>query len=455
MIVLLFTISLIISVYSYKKMSLKLLSPTFWAAFMFTVYSAIYILTLNSMLSDISLITVFVIVAFLLVTLMGEKIATQQKSRQKFKKNNKNEKLKPIIISRLAIVVLTIIFIVVSAERFINLMNFTISHGYAKSMNIFDLLSAARIAYVDANAQIVLGNVVFNQFVYISEITTYICIFVFMYNSEICGAKHYYLLLPLVPDFALRLVTTSRSAFITLIFSIIIIYIAIRQRQNKNPLRIGWKMLLLLVVFVVLFVWYGFRRNEVSDINLITYLQMYTSSSLYNFDWFLRNGIGENPYFGFYTLQEIFKLFRIDHTVTPRWLPFVVFGKDGARSNIFTSLLDITQDFGVGGMLVVRFIEALIAGKIVKYFSEYRTNRRMYYVSIYFVVSIMQCYLWSATGDSFPGVFASPDLMLRYLVYGYILVVLMVKPYRGKSLVFNTKQKYFKDSKSKIRDVIK
>ena len=455
MIILLFSASFILAVYSYKRMTLKLLSPTFWASLMFTVYSAIYIFTFKTMLSDISIITVLVVVSFLMTTLLGEKIATYKNHRSKLGLCIDDKQLKPIKISKIAIILLTVMFTVVSIERFINLVNFTISHGYSGSMNIFDLLAAARIAYVDANAQIVLGNVVFNQLVYVSEITTYICIFVFMHNYMICKVKHYYLLLPLIPDFALRLITTSRSAFITLIFAVIVIYILIRQIQKKNPLRLSWQMLLLLAVFVILFVWYGFRRNSVSNISLITYLQMYTCSSLYNFDWFLRNGLGDNPYFGFYTLQEIFKLFRIDHDVVPSWLPFVVFGTDGARSNIFTSLLDVTQDFGVIGMLLIRFIEAFIAGKIVNYFSEYRINKRMFYVSIYFVVSIMQCYLWSATGDSFPGVYASPDLMLRYLIYGYILVVISVKPYRGKNASLCVRQNYYNGCKNKGRTVAK
>ena len=387
------------------------------------------------MLADISFMTVVVIAAFLLVTLLGEKIATRQISRVTTENPESN---KPIAISRTAIAVLTVIFSVVSAERFINLINFAISHGYAGEMDILSLLSAARSAYVDAGAQIVLGNVVFNQFVYVSEIMTYLCIFAFMHNSAVCKTKQYYLLLPLIPDFALRLITTSRSAFITLVFSIIIMYIVIRQKQHKNPLKLSFKMVLLLAVFAVLFIWYGFSRNSLSGLSLLNYLQMYTCSSLYNFDWFIRNGLGENPYFGFYTLQEIYKLFGVEHQSVPGWLPFVVFNTDGIRSNIFTSLLDVTQDFGVFGMLLIRFAEAVIAGKIVKYFAEYRINRKMFYVSIYFVVSIMQCYLWSATGDSFPGVFASPDLMLRYFVYGYILISLIIKPCRKK--IMNLRQ---------------
>lgn len=454
MIFLLFTTSLAFTVYSYKKMSLRLLSPTFWAAFMFVVYSAIYILTFNSMLSDISFVTVLVVVAFLMVTCLGERLAFGKRTRNKTQKNKQSSR-NPIMISKSKIIVLTLIFSVVAVERFINLITFTLSNGYANSTNILDLLGAARTAYVNADAQVVLGNVVFNQLVYVSEITTYICIFAFLYNSLMCKRKNYYLFLPLIPDFVLRLVTTSRSAFITLIFSIVILYAFIMQKQNKNPLSLNWKMLLLLIGFAIFFVWYGLRRNSVSGISLITYLQMYTSSSLYNFDWYLRNGIGENPYFGFYTLQEIFKLFHIDHEVVPSWLPFVTFNTGGARSNIYTSLLDVTQDFGIVGMLFLRFIEAFIAGKIIWYFYECKTNKRMFYVSIYFVVSILQCYLWSATGDSFPGVFASPDLMARYLVYGYILVALIVKPYLKKNTAINAKQNQYYNFNNRKRAITK
>lgn len=436
---------------AWKKFKLKLLSPTVWAAGMFTIYTLTYIFTFNTMLSDISLKTVVVVLGFLSVTFIGELCATVLPCGNVGKKQVESVRKKsPILISKRITILITIIFLIVAITRFYNLLLFALKNGSGFS-NIIEMLSVVRTAYVAANRSVVLGNFVFNQIVYVCEIATYIYVFVFMYNLMVHKIKNYYLLFPILPDLIIRVTSTSRSAFIILFLSVLIFYIFIMQKLGKNVFKIPIKLLLLFICFAVFFVWYGIARNSVNDISLIDYIQMYTCSAIYNLDNYLINGWGDNPYFGFYTLQGVYEFLGIEHSVSLGWDSFLVFSTHGIRSNLYTSLASTIQDYGIGGMLVIKFLESVIGTIILRKFYSSDLQSHTFYVSIFFAIAVIYCYLWGPIGNVFIGYYGSPDLMVRYLIYGFILVRFIVKPKFkiNKSLDLHT-MLYKKTSRSKI-----
>lgn len=427
MIGLLFILSIIVAFVAWKIFNLKLLSPTVWAAGMFSIYSLIYILTFNTMLSDISVATVLIIFGFLCVTFFGEYCAICLVGNKVVKKQAEFGSSGPIFISKRVTLILTLIFLVVAVTRFYNLYLFALKSGDSFS-NIIEMLSVARKYFVASNRTVVLGNFIFNQFVYVCEIATYIYIFIFMYNLMVHKVKNYYLLLPVVPDFIIRVVTTSRSAFIILFLAVLIFYIFIMQKMGKNVFKIPLKLLLLFICFVIFFIWYGIARNSVNDISLIDYLQMYTCSAIYNFNKYVTNGWGENPYFGFYTLQGIYEFLGIEHSVSLGWDSFLVFSTNGIRSNLYTSLAYTIQDYGIFGMLLIKFIESFLGTIVLRKFYNSKLKSNSFYVSIFFAIAVIYCYLWSPIGNVFVGYYGSPDLMIRYFIYGYILVKFILKP---------------------------
>ena len=70
-ITILFITTALIAFYAYQRTKLKLLSPTFWAAAMFCGFSAVYVLTYNTMLNDISIQSMLIILGSIVATAVG------------------------------------------------------------------------------------------------------------------------------------------------------------------------------------------------------------------------------------------------------------------------------------------------------------------------------------------------------------------------------------------------
>ena len=77
MITCLFFATAIITYFAYQNSKLKLLSPTFWSSGMFMSFSFIYASTIFAMKSDISFVTLLVILGFLIITASGEYLANR------------------------------------------------------------------------------------------------------------------------------------------------------------------------------------------------------------------------------------------------------------------------------------------------------------------------------------------------------------------------------------------
>ncbi|MCQ5201731.1 oligosaccharide repeat unit polymerase [Mordavella massiliensis] len=432
MILILFVGSLLLAFIAKKNSLLAIMSPTFWASGMVAFFSLIYICTYSTMLGDLHLITVVVMLGALLATYFGEYVGCRVVFR-KTKTNTKNitphfENKTPIIVSKSKTVILTVVFTIIGIMRYRSLGAFaSVYAGVGGFKSAMEMMSYARLGYVQAGTNISLGGTFANQFVYLCEICAYIYIFIFFYNYLVCKKINLYLLLPILPDVLIRFVTTTRSAYIILVISIVAAFFSVSQRMGKKWILFSPKLLKIVFVFAIVLIWYGRSRNDVS-ISMTRYLQMYTCSSLYALDSFLIKNTSNSPYFGYYTLQSIYSLLRITHDTVPVWNPDVIFGINGAATNIYTCLYDTVNDFGIVGMLFVKFIEAIISGAIIKRFLNSDVYESKYYVLIYFVVAIEYCYLNFPIGHAFTGYFGSPDLMLRYLVYCAIIVKLVFMP---------------------------
>lgn len=387
------------------------------------------------MLSDISPITLLTITGALLVTALGEYSAIRVKLSFKSSVSNidtcNNQFYwtnKPIEVSRVKTYLITIIFLFVAISRFRNLMRLVREYGnVGSSSNVLVMLGAARVAYIKSSGAIKLGNFFTNQLVYVSEIAGYFFIFIFLYNFIVCKKQQLFLLLPLIPDFIMRLVSTSRTAFLMIFLAFVVLYFLVQDKNiETKKLRIPNWLIIMGGIFVVLFLWYGIIRNDASSIPIIDYLQMYTCSSIYALDYRLVNGWDPNIDFGFNTLGGIYDLFHIPRIQKVQWgTGMVTFNIHGAHSNIFTALLPPIMDFGFLWMFIIRFFEAFVTGKIIsKVYKSNQTNRRLF-IWMYFALFLIYCYFMFSTGNSFPGFFAQPDVMFRYFVYGWLFLIIL------------------------------
>lgn len=437
MIYILFIITTLFLCIAYKGSRLKFLSPTFWASSLFVLCTFIYCITFFSMNSDISLQTLLVIVTFLIVTYIGEYIGMTMNVTIK-RNSGRNRKLKNILqatkystieIPFWKILLLTIIYLYIAIKRYINLAA-VVGNKDAGLLNIFSIMGDARTKFIKTNGKIVLGNVIENQIVYFSEITTYIVLFIFIYNSFCARKRKYYILLPLVPDLIIRMISTSRTSFIILMFSILIFIIVIQYKKNNfKKIKIPKRFVVLGIIFIIAFFVYGRFRNNIYSIPIVSYIQSYTSASIYGLDYLLINGWTKNSYFGKNTMYHILDFIGIENANPQMGSGMVTFSKSTLRSNLITSLMPPIMDFGIWGMLLLRFIAALLSTVLIKKFLSYvGSGSYKTYILIYFVVAVLYAYLLSPIGDSFRDYFFNPDLMFRYLVYGFLLVKCFLQP---------------------------
>lgn len=426
--------------FAYHNSKLKLLSPTFWTSGMFMSFSLIYAITIYNMKSDISLATFLIIVGFLTITASGEYIGRRIRIGRRLNDSEltviqKNRDLPvEIYIKPWKSIALFGIYMIVAIDRYRHLAAF--ASAYGSFSNFMQMISVARRAYVKVNGSVILSNTLFNQIVYICEITAYIMIFIFLHNWICCKKKNWYLLLPLIPDLVIRLLSTSRTGFMILLIAVIVAYFVVLWKEKRlKIIHISYKLILGVVAFVVVFLIYGRVRNNAQSIPVISYIQMYTCSSLYGLNDIIENGWEKNPYFGFNTLQNIYNTLGITHESVSTWLKMTVFSKDDFHSNVYTSLYDVIIDYGVLGMYFVRFLTAVISSKIITKFVNSSCYRYDFYYLIYFAIVCTYCYFYSATGDVFMDYFFNPKLMIRYLIYGYFLVRFFLKPsVRNKSI---------------------
>ena len=432
MVICLFITAAFITYVAYQNSKLRLLSPTFWVSGMFMAFSFIYSITICSMKSDISPLTLCIILMFLIVTAVGEFLANRIVIKSgKGESHKRIELIKesgPIKIDKWKVYLLTIIFLIVAVDRFRNLANL-VGVNVSSMSSLMSMMSNARMLFVNSNRSVVLSSTLFNQLIYLCEAVTYIMIYVFLYNLIIYKKKQYYLLLILVPDLIIRFLSTSRTSFFVLIVATMTSYFAILLRENRlKRLHISYKLFLGIGAFIVVFIVYGRVRNEAQSIPIVNYVQMYSCSSLFGLDSLLTNGWSKNPYFGFNTLGNIYDLLGIEHSTVRTWGSMVVFSKNNYHANLYTSLANPIIDYGTFGMLILRLVASIMATKIITAFIKKTHSSSGFYVSLYFASVMIYCYFYAATGDVFADYFLNPGLMIRYLLYTWICVKFFLKP---------------------------
>ena len=151
----LFFCTAIITYVAFQYSKLMLLSPTLWASGMFMAFSLVYAVTLFSMKSDISAVTFFVILGFLLVTALGERIGhlplELEKSSLETKRYVEDGTEGIIKIEAWKVIVLTLLFLVVAMSRYRNLVSL-VSAELENGAGIMQLMTAARLEFIRLGA---------------------------------------------------------------------------------------------------------------------------------------------------------------------------------------------------------------------------------------------------------------------------------------------------------------
>lgn len=436
MIYILFISSLIIVLLAFQKSKLRLMSPTFWASLMFTIFSGVYVLTYNTMRSDISADTLIIIIGGLLVVSIGEYAANHTTIRLSKSQDKKRILVEPfkfdsreLCISKWKTIVVAIVYFILV---FIRWQNFkSIASAYGSFWGFMGMMTNARLSL--ETQDMVLSNGYLNQIGMVCEVASYIFLFVFMYNLVRFRKFRLYLLLPLIPDFINRIMTTTRSAFLSVFVAILTCYFIILVKENKvKRILFSRKLMIGIAIFFVVFLWYGRARNVATEIPITSYVQMYSCAAIYNLNYTVVNHWDISPMIGWYTLRRLYYSMGLNDSLTfANQLRNITFSTQGYHSNIYTSLFQPIQDYGIAGMLIIRLIEAFFITKLIRKQLSRSEDDPTFYTWMFFMMIAIYAYAMYPVGNRFGDYLGNPWGMIRYLIYGWLLVKFFISPYMG------------------------
>ncbi len=330
----------------------ELYSPTFIASAMIAVGTTIYIAYYNTLQKNISLYTVSIIVLSLLALLIGEKVGKVFR-----KKYNVSSKCYTYILANKGTTFVVIAFMLVTlALRIIDARKYV--GGF---LNIIGIISHLR-HYVMAGEYSVPAYL--QYMTWIAEVLCYIYVYIYLRNRIICNVKEKINIIPIVLYALISLTGTGRTDLIKVVIALV--SIGLFTLYEKNPYRgISFKtfrkIMLGLLIFGAVFFFIGSLRakNSIDSTSnpIFDTVFSYIGAPLYGLDYQFKNHVlSASPYFGYWTLQEIYDVIGIEHGITPPHnLP--AFRTVGTGiSNIYTSIALPYIDYGIIGILISRFL---------------------------------------------------------------------------------------------------
>ena len=113
-------------------------------------------------------------------------------------------------------------------------------------------------------------------------------------------------------------------------------------------------------------------------------------------------------------------------SVAPHHLKFFSYGDGTYSSNIYTSLVLPIQDYGIIGMLISRMIISFTCTKIFNRTILEKIGNKMF---LLIIMSSLFGYMYINTpiADRFYGYLLSPDTLIKYTVYTYIVICFLLK----------------------------
>lgn len=436
MILILAILLLITTVFSYYVFDKDFLSVTTISSAMFFVFSLIYVAFYPKIGSDISFITVVVIVGSILFTFIGEFLG---RSTNTGKLSTEIEKKYEISYSNNVMYIWFAFMLALAAYRYYDLYRFSLTIG--NTNGLLGTLSSARLAV--ATGKYVSDNM--NIFIFMAtsvcEVICYISIYLFIYEIIEKNKFRKHLLLPIIGYCCILVSFTGRTEYLKLFVAVLVAYINVYG--NKYGLVVSKKIMGTLVkmalIMSIIFFGYGALTRMNGDSAMIGSIYdniiAYSAASIVGLNNYIKQGFGNNPYFGYWTLQKVYDSLGFVRLYTPPHnLQMFYYGKDFLlRSNIYTSLALPIQDYGIWGMLMIKSFFAFISYKIVFAFSR-NTLRNFRTKMILFIIAseFIYCYFSAPIADRFIDLL-SISTWFKYTIFAYCVIVFL-SPYKIKAI---------------------
>ena len=420
---------LFVAFLNYFFINRKLLSPTIISCICWDVFLMIYIIFYQNILYELSVFTYLIIIMSIIFTLIGEYFATKIYFVKK-KTLNRNlfcNKKRYIKTSKYITYLIFLGSILIAIYRFYDLYKFSLTLG--NNSGIFNTIASTRLAY--ALGEYTGGNLIISLLTITCEISCYAYIFILLNNSLIAKKVDIINALPIVGYFFIIISFTNRTeylrigfAFITILLYFVYSYYSIYNKKNK----IFKKIILFCGIIVIFFFGYGnLTRGQSEDESLANNIVAYSSGALVGLDQYLLNGWEKNPYFGYYTLQEFYSFFNVQHNIEPQHhLTFFSYNIGRSQSNIYTSLVLPIQDYGIIGMLISRLFIAFLATKIFNYTLQVQNIKKLI---VMLTITCLFGYMYLNVGiaDRFCNYLLSPSTIIKYTLVSYIVIMFLIK----------------------------
>lgn len=437
MILILAILLLITTVFSYYVFDKDFLSVTTISSAMFFVFSLMYVAFYPKIGSDISFSTVGVIVGSILFTFIGEFLG---RSTNTGKLSTEIDKKYEISYSNNVMYIWFAFMLALAAYRYYDLYRFSLTIG--NTNGLLGTLSSVRLSV--ATGKYVSDNM--NIFIFMAtavcEVICYISIYLFIY--EIIEKKSFrkHLLLPIIGYCCILVSFTGRTEYLKLFVAVLVSYVSIHV--TKYGLVVSKKIMGTLgkmaLIMSIIFLGYGaltrMNGNSAMSGSIYDNIIAYSAASIVGLNNYIKQGFGNNPYFGYWTLQKIYdSLGFVRLYAPPHNLQMFYYGKDFLlQSNIYTSLALPIQDYGIWGMLMIKSFFAFISSKIVFAFSRNNALRNVKTKMILFIIAseFIYCYFSAPIADRFVDLL-SISTWFKYTIFAYCVIVFL-SPYKIKAI---------------------
>ena len=232
----------------------------------------------------------------------------------------------------------------------------------------------------------------------------YIGIFIFANNTIYSDEKFklrilknsYYLVFPLIYIFQ-RLIESNRGSILNLCVGAIAMAIMIWSIKNDWKKHIKLKIITMLFIAacieLIIFYYCAPLIGRINNKKMFDYITFYVGGSIECFNQWLKNPTTPDVVPGEYTfartINDLNKLGMTKYTLNNENYSKFVYYKDTAVGNVYTSYRSWMHDWGIGGIIVLQAILAIVINALynfIKYSNKFKNYMILIYGYIIYVI---------------------------------------------------------------------
>lgn len=368
--------------------------------------------------------TYFVILISILFLFLGEQFSF---SYNKYLLNQKNNHIKSRQKTKIILKPSKLLTNFIIAYLIIVLIYF-FYHIYTNvgSIHLSQLIRTYR--NIDVSMNFVL-KLFIKSSVSIAYFYSYLFLVNIIYKNKII--THY--LIPIALYLIIETISSNRIGYIYLIIVFFVLfYILLKQKFNwkkKFTIRIFKYSIIAIIIIFLGFYLLGFLTGK-SNNNFWNMISLYTGSSIPALNLFLNNfeydiaNFGSETLFGFTNLIKSFG-FENDFITNNRILDFVHIGDMPYRTNIYTSLRRLINDYNYFGMLIIQFLTGFIYTTIYSYI-RFKKNNNLIFLSLLYSYMIRYLIL-SFTDERIMVNFLTSTTVIQIFLFWFLIKISEIK----------------------------